>query len=449
MAMFGVGIGAVYLSTVGSGGTQAAATGFLTSAASLQDVSRSAAATGTVASADSFSLVFGETARPAGSAAASTGTASWTVEEVLVSVGDRVTAGQLLATASSDDLETDLALTRASLDRARITLAEAEKALADAKGDLREQLVDARSSLETARLSLRNAREQRSDATAGAALRQARIAVLQAQDQLRQAQRTVADLEEELAGDLPTQAIAVSEARASVVDLEAQVADLEDQLGHAQLVSPADGIVTAADLEPGYVAPVSDAVTIDSATLDVVADVTESDVASVALGQAATVSIDALDLEASGTVTAIAATTDGGTSSVVTFPVTITLTDPDGRIKPGMSTDVEITIAQASGVVAVPAVALAGSDGSYLVTVAAADGSVELRPVTVGLVTETLAEIQSGLAEGEEVVVGTSTDRAASEEDSSSAGGLSGMRALEGGGAMPFQGGRPPGAGDE
>ncbi len=448
-AMFSVGIGAVYLSSVGQGTTQATSTGLLTEAASVQDVARTAAATGAVASADSYSLAFGEEPRLGASAATTSSTVDWRVDDVLVSVGDRVTAGQVLATATSDDLESDLALARGSLERARITLSEAEETLADAKADLREQLVDARSTLETATLSLRNAREQRADATAGAPLRQARITLLGAQAQLRQAQRTVTDLEEELAGDLPSQTIEVSEAAASVSDLEAQVADLEEQLAHASLVSPVDGAVTAVAVEPGYVAPAGAAIALDSATLEVVADVTESDVSSLALGQAAAVSIDALDLETAGTVTAIAATADGGTSSVVTYPVTITLGDPDERVRPGMSTDVEITIAQASEVVAIPTTALAGSDGDYRVTVAAADGSVELRPVTVGLVTETLAEIQSGLTEGEEVVVGTSTDRASSEDEGSDlGGGMGGMRALEGGG-MPFAGGPPPGAGGQ
>ena len=118
-----------------------------------------------------------------------------------------------------------------------------------------------------------------------------------------------------------------------------------------------------------------------------------------------------------GTVTSVAPTTTGGTSSVVTFPVTVTLTDPDGTVRSGMSSDVEITFAEAADVVTVPAVALVGRDGSYMVRVLASDGSVELRPVTVGLVSETLAEIQSGLAEGESVVVGTDTPQTSTTGD--------------------------------
>ena len=96
----------------------------------------------------------------------------------------------------------------------------------------------------------------------------------------------------------------------------------------------------------------------------------------------------------------------------MTFPVTVTLEDPIEPIQPGMSADVEITIAQAADVVTVP---LRRSPRHRPATSSGRgrDGGVEPRAVTVGLVTETLAEIQSGLAEGEPVVVGTSAERTA------------------------------------
>jgi hypothetical protein len=160
------------------------------------------------------------------------------------------------------------------------------------------------------------------------------------------------------------------------------------------------------------------------------------------VGQPAVVTIDALDTSVAGTVTSVAPTTTGGTSSVVTFPVTVTLIDPAETVRSGMSSDVEITFAEAADVVTVPAVALMGRDGSYMIRVLASDGSVEMRPVTVGLVSETLAEIQSGLAEGESVVVGTDTQQASANDDETDTGpgamgGLAGMGALAGGGAPP------------
>ena len=106
-----VGIGAVYMSTVGSGDTQAATGSYLTQAAQRGDVTMSSAATGTVAAAATYSLAFGADARLADTITTASSTQEWTVDEVHVSVGDRVTAGQVLATADTSDLEDQVAET--------------------------------------------------------------------------------------------------------------------------------------------------------------------------------------------------------------------------------------------------------------------------------------------------------------------------------------------------
>ena len=94
-----------------------------------------------------------------------------------------------------------------------------------------------------------------------------------------------------------------------MLDLESQLADLTGQLEHADLVAPVDGVVSDVNITAGLVAPSSDALVVDSATLEVVADVVESDVSSIAVGQPAVVSIDALDTEVAGTVTSVSPTT--------------------------------------------------------------------------------------------------------------------------------------------
>jgi macrolide-specific efflux system membrane fusion protein len=62
------------------------------------------------------------------------------------------------------------------------------------------------------------------------------------------------------------------------------------------------------------------------------------------------------------------------------------------------------------------------------VRVVAADGTVSVRDVEVGLVTSSLAEIKSGLQEGDRVVTGTSS----SQNSSTTVGGPAG--AFPGGG---------------
>ena len=261
------------------------------------------------------------------------------------------------------------------------------------------------------------AQEQYQDASSGSPKRQARIALIGARDQLRSALRTRSDLKEQIKGSFPDQTIALREAEAQVRDLESQIEDLDTQLALAELVTPVDGTVSSIGMVEGLAAPTSDALVLESASLEVDADVVEADISSLAVGQPALVSIDALDLEVPGTVTSVAPVATAASGSVVTFPVTVSLDEAPEAIRPGMSSDVEITIAEAADVVVVPLTAVTSSPAGDIVRVLGSDGSLEARPVTVGLASETVAEIQSGVTVGDDVVVGTNAERAASAED--------------------------------
>jgi len=68
------------------GGTQAATTGYLTQAAQRGSVTQGSAATGTVASAATYSLAFGIEPRLSDTISTASSTQAWTVDEVLVSL---------------------------------------------------------------------------------------------------------------------------------------------------------------------------------------------------------------------------------------------------------------------------------------------------------------------------------------------------------------------------
>ena len=76
--------------------------------------------------------------------------------------------------------------------------------------------------------------------------------------------------------------------------------------------------------------------------------------------------MSAADAVIDGTVSAISpvAATSSGNSSVVSYPVTVTLTGAPATLRSGMTADVTITIASANGVLTVPAAALAARRGT-------------------------------------------------------------------------------------
>jgi macrolide-specific efflux system membrane fusion protein len=268
---------------------------------------------------------------------------TWSVKEVKVAVGDTVKKGAVLASADTSTLARSLKGARSSLQAAK-----SQKTIAKAAYDA---------------------------ATGTDPRRQARIGYENSISQYVQAQGTVADL--------------------------------EDQIARAKIVAPVDGTVTAVSAVVGTDLTSGPAITLASGPLQVAADFTETDLPSLKLGQPATVTIDAIGADVQGKVVAIAPSAASTSGSVVTYGVTIELTDPPATARPGMSANAAVTTAQATGVISVPAVALNGSAPTYTVLVVGSDGSTQSRDVTVGLVTSSQAEIQSGLQAGEAVVIGT------------------------------------------
>jgi len=137
------------------------------------------------------------------------------------------------------------------------------------------------------------------------------------------------------------------------------------------------------------------------------------------------------------------ASTSGGSSSVVTYAVTVTLTDPPATVLAGMSATVTVTTASVSNAVRVPATALTGSSAAgYSVLVEGSDGNVTTQQVQVGLVTTSMAQITSGLAQGQLVVVGSTTSRTTTTTGNSGVnlGGLTGGGGGFGGGRVVVPG---------
>lgn len=145
----------------------------------------------------------------------------------------------------------------------------------------------------------------------------------------------------------------------------------------------------------------------DLSSLTMTLNIDELDIKSVAVGQTAEITADAVPGKTYlGTITEIGinGTTSGG---VTTYPVKVQIDETDGLL-PGMNVDVSIVISQKQNVLTVPADAV--QSGSR-VLVKTTDGTTgqgaptgyEFVRVEVGLSDEDQAEILSGLTEGCEI----------------------------------------------
>ncbi|HEX7076978.1 MAG TPA: efflux RND transporter periplasmic adaptor subunit [Candidatus Eisenbacteria bacterium] len=148
---------------------------------------------------------------------------------------------------------------------------------------------------------------------------------------------------------------------------ESTLKGAEDNLSKTRFVSPIDGTVTQLSIERGEIVvtgtmnnPGTVIMTIaDMSEMKVEADVDETDVTAVSLGQTATVKVDAVpDTSFSGRVAEIANSPkieETGTQEQQTnFEVDVMLDHPPASLRPGMTADVEIRTAKKDSVLTVP-----------------------------------------------------------------------------------------------
>ncbi|MGZ6671805.1 MAG: efflux RND transporter periplasmic adaptor subunit, partial [Solirubrobacteraceae bacterium] len=130
----------------------------------------------------------------------------------------------------------------------------------------------------------------------------------------------------------------------------------------------------------------------------------ESDIGSVKVGQPATVTVNAASGEQFAARVAhigvLSSSSSSGSSSAVSYPVTLSLDQTGKSLKAGMSATADIVTAQVTGM-AVPSQALSGST----VTVEAADGAQSTQQVQTGVVGDSTTQVVSGLKVGDKVVV--------------------------------------------
>jgi HlyD family secretion protein len=242
--------------------------------------------------------------------------------------------------------------------------------------------------------------------------------------------------------------------REEVARAEASLQAGRDNLRKTVFTSPIDGTVTQLNIERGEIAIVGTmnnpgTVLLSVADLSIMkveADVDETDVGSVRIGQAATVKVDAMpDTALTGTVTEIANSpkiSEAGTQEQqINFEVDARIDAPPATLRPGMTADVEIRTATKTGALHVPIQAVvvrtpkeleqsgpkrssrakARDGAASAVPTASGDpkkpeeikgvfvmvkGEAQFRKVKTGIASDTDIEVTGELKSGEKVITG-------------------------------------------
>ncbi len=318
--------------------------------------------------------------------------ASGQIKALHVALGDKVTAGQLVA-------EID---------------------------DLTQQ-----NSLRDAQAALKNVQAQR--AARLAQLRNDRLTFNRQRDILARGVGAQADY------DAARAALEATEAELNALEaqiVQAQIAENTAQvnLGYTQIRAPMAGTVVAIPIEAGQtVNAVQSTPTIikvaDLDTMTIKAQISEADVVNVRTGMPVYFTIlgrpgtryqatlravepapDSINDESSSALTGTS--NSSSTTSAIYYNGLFDVANPEGVLRISMTAQVYIVLAAIKNAVVVPATALHRTGERTTVQVVDAQGEAHERQVTVGLNNNVQAQITTGLKVGEKVVINPLGDAA-------------------------------------
>ena len=165
-------------------------------------------------------------------------------------------------------------------------------------------------------------------------------------------------------------------AKSQVEQARAALTSREDELSKTRLVAPKYGIVTSLTKEEGEMAlggmfnPGVLMTIADLRFMEVLVDVNENDVVTINIGDTTEIEIDAFpDTIFYGIVSEIAHTAQnlsmGGQQQVTNFKVKVKIFDPPKRIRPGMSSTVNIISETIKNTISIPIQALTSRPENY------------------------------------------------------------------------------------
>jgi HlyD family secretion protein len=327
-----------------------------------------------------------------------------------VEEGDRVRAGQVLAMIDPEQAASTLAGTAAG---ALALEADARAASAAAQA-ARADVDAARARLDDAERTLRRTRElQRDGLVAQQALDTAAATADAARAQLASAEAALGRLEQ-----------SVDAAGRRVAQARADERRAKDSLAKTRIEAPIDGVVTRLDVEEGEMVvmgvqnqPGTILMTVsDLSAIDAEVKVAEADVLRLKVGNPATVSLEALPGRTfTGTVVEIGASAlpqagQQAAASAREFKVTVRLQGDVATLRPGLTCDTEMLVAEKKNVLTAPLQAVvqrpgAGGGADRVGVFVVKDGVATFQPLTTGVIGGLDIEVD-GVAEGATIVSG-------------------------------------------
>jgi macrolide-specific efflux system membrane fusion protein len=297
--------------------------------------------------------------------------ASGQIQRLLVKLGDRVKKGDLLA-------EIDPSVSQNDFDEAQMSIEglQAQKTIKQLMLDDAEQELTRQKTMMEGDATPRKELESAANAVK---MRQAEIRQLAAQ--LRQA--------------------------------EIKLATAKTNLGFTRILAPIDGVVASIAVKEGQtVNAIQSAPTIltlaDMDTMKIQAQVAEADVVRLKAGTPLYFSVLGAPETKIKAIVAAVEPTPQTINNAVFYNALFYVPNPQGLLRLQMTAQVTFILAEARNVLTIPvgAIGKKGANEQFAVQVLDAQGQIQDRTANIGLRGNIVAEVKSGLKEGDKVVIG-------------------------------------------
>lgn len=386
------------------------------------------------------------------------------LKKLLVKEGDSVQQGQILAYMDDSNLQGQLTQARGQLAQAEANLqkvqagnrpqdigqakAQLDEALANLQkaeaGNRPQEIAQGQARLASAKANLQKAEDDfrrnqelyNAGAIALQLVNQKRADRDSAQAQFNEAQQAlelqkVGSRREDIAQvraivQQRQEALALLQAGSRREDIDAAYAqvmsargalqNIQAQINDTILRASFDGVVTQKYADPGaFVTPTTSGSSVSSATSssilalaaknEVVANLSESNVARIRLGQPVSIKADAYPGKTfTGKVSQIAAQATVE-QNVTSFQVKVALSDPENLLRSGMNVAADFQVGQLENALVIPTASVVRRERTTGVYVMGADGTPVFTQIETGVTVNNFTEVKSGLTGKEKVLL--------------------------------------------
>ncbi|WP_411681413.1 efflux RND transporter periplasmic adaptor subunit [Clostridium thailandense] len=322
------------------------------------------------------------------------------VASVNVDIGDKVTAGQVLFTLDTAELQAQLQSQQAALEASNANLARTSDS------GLQQQITTSEQAVQKSQIAYNDAKDNydkmqklyASGAISKQELDTAKLKYDNCSVDLKSAQDNL-NLIIEKSGPQSTQAAA-----AQVAQTQAGVNAAQIQLNNASITSPIAGVVSAKDVKIGQLASgQSGSVTIiDSSSFIAEVSVPDKVVGKLQVGQSVQVSISALDnKKVTGVIDKISPNSNSKDNS---YTIKVKIDNSKGELKAGMFARVSLPSEKKDNILTVPNEAIKMENNvNYLYV--ADNGKVKKVSVDIGICDDKVTEISGNVQAGIDVIV--------------------------------------------